>query len=69
MFSMPSGWEWIIIGVIVFIIFGRRLPGVMKSIGKSFAEFRKGLKGVEKEIKDVKDVKEDIDNVTKFKIG
>lgn len=69
MFSMPGGWEWIIIGIIVFIVFGKRLPSTMKSVGKSFAEFRKGFKGVESEIKEVKEIKDDIDSVTKLKIG
>lgn len=69
MFSMPGGWEWIIIGIIVFIVFGKRLPNTMKSLGKSFAEFRKGFKGVEGEIKEVKEIKDDIDTITKLKIG
>lgn len=69
MFSMPGGWEWIIIGIVVFIVFGKKLPNTMKSIGKSVAEFRKGFKGVESEIKEVREIKDDIDKVTKLKIG
>lgn len=69
MFSMPGGWEWIIIGLIVFILFGKRLPGIMKNVGKSFAEFRKGFKNVEEEINEVKEIKSNIDNFTKFKIN
>ncbi|MFN3531550.1 MAG: twin-arginine translocase TatA/TatE family subunit [Candidatus Brocadia sp.] len=69
MISMPGGWEWIVIGIIVFIVFGKKLPKTMKSLGKSFANFRQGLKGVEEEIKDVKEIKNDIDTITKLKIG
>lgn len=69
MFSMPGGWEWIVIGVVVFIVFGKRLPNVMRSVGKSFASFRQGFKGVEEEIKEVKEIKNDIDTITKLKIG
>lgn len=69
MISMPGGWEWIVIGIIVFIVFGKKLPNTMKSLGKSFANFRQGLKGVEEEIKDVKEIKNDIDTITKLKIG
>ncbi|GAN34802.1 MAG: twin-arginine translocase TatA/TatE family subunit [Candidatus Brocadia sp. AMX2] len=69
MISMPGGWEWIIIGIIVFIIFGKKLPNTMKIMGKTFANFRHGLKGVEEEVKDVKQIKNDIDIITKLKIG
>jgi sec-independent protein translocase protein TatA len=66
---MPGGWEWIVIGIIAFIIFGKKLPNTMKSFGKAFANFRQGLNGVEEEIKDVKEIKNDIDTITKLKIG
>lgn len=69
MISMPGGWEWIVIGIIVFVVFGRRLPNIMKNAGKSYANLRQGLKGVEKEIKEVKEIKGDIDTITKLKIG
>jgi sec-independent protein translocase protein TatA len=37
----PSGWEWLIILVIVIIIFGvGKLPQVGGAIGKSIREFR-----------------------------
>lgn len=69
MFSIPGGWEWIIIGLIVFLIFGKRLPGIMKNAGRSIAEFWKGFKNVEKEINEVKEIKGNIDTITKFKIN
>ena len=48
--SMPGGWEWMIIALFGLLIFGKRLPEVGKSLGKSIVEFKKGLKGVEDEI-------------------
>ncbi len=69
MISMPGGWEWIVIGIIVFIVFGKKLPNTMKSLGRTVANFRQGMKGVEEEIKDVKEIKDDIDTITKLKIG
>lgn len=48
--SMPGGWEWIILLVIGLLIFGRRLPEVGRSLGKSIVEFKKGIKGIEDEI-------------------
>jgi len=50
-FGIPGGWEWIIILVVALLIFGRRLPDVARSIGKSLTEFKKGIN----EAKDTKD--------------
>jgi len=48
--SMPGGWEWLVIALLGLLIFGKRLPEVGKSLGKSIVEFKKGLKGIEEEI-------------------
>ncbi|MEK6677146.1 MAG: twin-arginine translocase TatA/TatE family subunit [Planctomycetota bacterium] len=42
--------EWIIIGAVALLIFGRRLPDVARSFGKSIIEFKKGLRDVHDEI-------------------
>jgi len=49
-FGLPGGWEWIAVLVIGLLIFGRRLPEVGRSIGRSIVEFKKGIKGIEDEI-------------------
>ena len=49
-FGLPGGWEWIILLVIGLLIFGRRLPEVGRSVGRSIVEFKKGIKGIEDEI-------------------
>lgn len=48
--SIPGGPEWIVIALIGLLIFGKRLPEVGKSLGRSIVEFKKGLKGVEDEV-------------------
>jgi sec-independent protein translocase protein TatA len=41
--GLPGGSEWIIILRIALLRFGSRLPSVMRSLGKSVTEFKKGL--------------------------
>src|SRR3954471_24215415 len=56
--GMPGLTEWIIIGALGLLIFGKRLPEVGRSLGKGIVEFKKGLKGIEE---DVTQVDDDID--------
>ena len=42
--------ELIIVGVIAVLLFGKRLPEVARSMGKSFVEFKKGMSGLEDEL-------------------
>jgi sec-independent protein translocase protein TatA len=48
--GMPGPVEWIMIGGIALLIFGKRLPDVARSLGKGIVEFKKGLKGIEEEV-------------------
>ncbi|MDV5120743.1 MAG: twin-arginine translocase TatA/TatE family subunit [Candidatus Scalindua sp.] len=57
MFGMPGGIEWIIILIVALLIFGKRLPEVMKSMGKGIVEFKKGVKGVEDDVEDATEQK------------
>lgn len=50
-FGIPGGPEWIIILVVAVLIFGRRLPEIARSVGKSITEFKKGIKESENEVK------------------
>ncbi len=43
--------ETIVIGVILLLLFGRRLPEVGRSLGQGIVEFKKGLKDVTEEMK------------------
>ncbi len=40
----------IILAVIAFLLFGNRLPSVMRSVGRSVTEFKKGVAGIDDEI-------------------
>ena len=52
MFGMPGGIEWIVILIVALLIFGKRLPEVMKSMGKGIVEFKKGVKGIEDDVEE-----------------
>ncbi len=52
-FALPGGIEWVIILVVAILIFGRRLPEIMRGMGSSVREFKKGVEvGEEKGDKD-----------------
>lgn len=44
--GLPGGWEWLVILLVALLIFGSRLPSLMRSLGKSVSEFKKGLQEV-----------------------
>lgn len=42
-------WELLIVLGIVLVLFGNRLPGLARSLGRSVVEFKKGTEGVDEE--------------------
>jgi sec-independent protein translocase protein TatA len=41
--------HWLIIAFVAFLLFGNRLPSVMRSLGQGIVEFKKGLADVKDE--------------------
>ena len=49
--SMPSGWEWIIILVVVLLLFGgKKIPELMRGLGKGVKSFKQGMQEAKDEI-------------------
>lgn len=44
-FGTPGPMEMLIVGMVVLLLFGNRLPSVMRSLGVGITEFKKGIKG------------------------
>ena len=40
----PGPVQLLIVGAVILLLFGHRLPGTMRSLGKGITEFKKGLK-------------------------
>ena len=54
------GWEWIIIALVILLLFGgKKIPELMRGLGKGVKSFKQGMKGVEE---DVKEIKKDIES-------
>jgi sec-independent protein translocase protein TatA len=49
-FGFPGHIELIIVLGIALLLFGHRLPSLMRSAGRSVVEFKKGVAGIEDEI-------------------
>ena len=45
-FGMPGGWEFMVIGLVMLLLFGSRLPSVARSIGDAMREFKKGVRDI-----------------------
>jgi sec-independent protein translocase protein TatA len=50
LFAIGLGpWEIIVIALVVLLLFGNRLPGLMRSLGQGVVEFKKGVQGIEED--------------------
>ena len=49
-FFSPGPMEMVIVAAIALLLFGNRLPSVMRSLGRGIVEFKKGVQGIEDEV-------------------
>lgn len=58
LFALPlaiQGWEWIIIALVVLLLFGgKKIPELMKGLGKGVKSFKQGMQEVEGEMNEIK---------------
>ena len=60
---LPSGSEWIIILLVNLLLFGgKKIPELMKGLGKGVKSFKEGVNEAKEEINKAKDeIKEDVE--------
>lgn len=51
-YGVPGWAEILIVLFIALLLFGKRLPATMRSLGSSIVEFKKGVRGAEDESDD-----------------
>ncbi len=45
------GWEWVIILLVILLLFGgKKIPELMRGVGKGIQQFRKGMAEAKEEI-------------------
>ena len=53
---LPSGSEWIIIALVILLLFGgKKIPELMKGLGKGVKNFKDGVNEAKEEINKAKD--------------
>jgi sec-independent protein translocase protein TatA len=55
------GWEWLVIALVILLLFGgKKIPELMRGLGKGLKSFKEGMKEVEKDVNEIKnDIKAD----------
>ena len=53
---LPSGSEWIIIALVILLLFGgKKIPELMRGLGKGVKSFKEGVNEAKEELKEAKD--------------
>ena len=58
-FGVIGPWQIaLIVGIVLLLFGGRKIPELMKGIGKGVRSFKEGMNNVEKEIDEIKDIEQ-----------
>ena len=50
-----GAWEWVIIALVILLLFGgKKIPELMKGLGKGVKSFKQGMQEVEGEMNEIK---------------
>ena len=63
---LPSGSEWIIIGLVILLLFGgKKLPELVKGLGMGAKSFKDGINDAKEEINKAKVQLDELTKITK----
>ena len=52
LFGLPGAGEWLIIALVILLLFGgKKIPELMRGLGKGVKSFKEGMKEIDDEIK------------------
>lgn len=55
LFGSLGFWEILLIALVVILLFGgKKIPELMRGLGKGVKNFKEGMKDVEEEVKEIK---------------
>lgn len=54
--GLPTGFEWIIIALVILLLFGgKKIPELMRGLGKGVKSFKEGVNDAKDELNKAKD--------------
>ena len=54
------GWEWLVIALVILLLFGgKKIPELMRGLGKGVKSFKEGMKEIQG---DVDEIKKDVES-------
>ncbi len=61
--AFVGGWEILVIALLILLLFGgKKIPELMKGLGKGVKSFKEGMKEVEDDVKEIqKEITSDTD--------
>lgn len=60
--GMPGWAELVLLLIVAVLLFGKRLPDIARSVGRSLTEFKKGVKETQDDLNEATDVQENKKN-------
>lgn len=52
--GFAGGYELVVVALIALLLFGHRLPSVMRSLGRGVVEFKRGVAGIDDDLEEEK---------------